>query len=83
VVFSEVADVELDSRESVRGVVGMLTRCGYANCRLFDVLCEGMVVDGCVAVVVVFRIALAMKLTSIHHLSEDERGSCSDARSRR
>lgn len=82
-VFSEVADVELDSREGVRGVVGMLTRCGYASCRLFDVLCEGVVVDGRVAVVVVFRIARAMKRSSIHHLSEDERGSCSDARSRR
>jgi hypothetical protein len=62
VVFSEVADVELDNREGVRGVVGMLTRCGYANCSLFDVFCVGVVVDGCVAVVVVFRIARAMKL---------------------
>jgi hypothetical protein len=83
VVFSEVADVKLDNREGVRGVVDVLTRCWYANCGLFDVLCEGVVVDGCAAVVIVFRIARCNEAHSIHHLSEDERGSCSDARSRR
>jgi hypothetical protein len=35
----------------------VLARCGYANCSLFDVLSEGVVVDGVSVVVVVFAIA--------------------------
>jgi hypothetical protein len=43
-------------------------------CSVRELLLMGVVVDGSVLVVVVFRIARLMKL-SIHHLSEDERGS--------
>ena len=48
-----------------------MTRCLYANCRLFDVLSEGVVVDGVVMVVVVFAIAHVDEAHSITP-SEDE-----------
>jgi hypothetical protein len=67
----EVAGVKLDSREGVCGVVGVLARCGYANCSLFDVLSEGVVVDGVSVVEVVFAIAHVDEAHSITW-SEDE-----------
>jgi hypothetical protein len=44
-----------------------MTRCVYANCSLFDVLSEGVVVDGVSVVVVVFGIA---HVDEAHHHSK-------------
>jgi hypothetical protein len=52
--------------------VCVLIRGAYPNCRLFGVFCEGVVVDGMVVVVVVFRIARAMKLNPSITWSEAE-----------